>query len=220
MRPTLVLLPGLGADARVFSRQQAAFPGLVVPSWPEFQAGDSLPQFASRLVRSVPPGAPLYLGGSSFGGMVALELAALLRPQAVLLIGSCVGPESLAPLAHALRPLASFLPSAMFQPRPWALPLVLPTFGRLTRPQREVFWTMAKATPAPFLKWGVNAILSWKPSRVESPVHHIHGSLDRLIPIKRANPTVVVVGGGHLLPLTHPDEVTAFLSRVLSHGIR
>jgi pimeloyl-ACP methyl ester carboxylesterase len=75
---------------------------------------------------------------------------------------------------------------------------------------------MAERTPASFLKWGVEAILSWHPSPVAVPVHHIHGSRDRLIPIGRVQPNRVVSGGGHLLTLTHPEQVVAFLSEAAS----
>lgn len=83
MNSTIVLLPGLGADQRLFHPQQAAIPNLVIPSWPAPQPQDSLPTFAARLTDAIPRHESLYLGGSSFGGMVALELAARLRPKGV-----------------------------------------------------------------------------------------------------------------------------------------
>jgi pimeloyl-ACP methyl ester carboxylesterase len=73
---------------------------------------------------------------------------------------------------------------------------------------------MAAAVPASFLKWACGAVLSWQPTPSTVPVFHIHGDRDRLIPIDRVRPTDVVAGGGHLVSLTHPAEVTAFLRRV------
>ena len=77
MNPTVVLLPGLGADHRLFRSQHAVLPDIVIPAWPPTGADDSLASFAGRFVDSIPKADGLYLGGSSFGGMVALELAAL-----------------------------------------------------------------------------------------------------------------------------------------------
>src|SRR5215510_13793278 len=74
MHMTVVLLPGLGADERLFAPQRAVLPGLIVPRWPEPRRDDSLPRFAARLADAVPKSDDLFLGGSSFGGMVALEL--------------------------------------------------------------------------------------------------------------------------------------------------
>src|SRR3972149_5947698 len=96
MKPTIVLLPGLGADQRRFQLQPAATPDLLIPSWPVPRPQDSLPAYAARLADAIPSSDCLYLGGSSFGGMVALELAALLRPKGGILIGGCTSPGGVA----------------------------------------------------------------------------------------------------------------------------
>lgn len=142
-----------------------------------------------------------------------MEMAARLRPRGVLLIGSCTNPGSIAPRARSMRTLAKALPVSSFHPRRWSLPFVLPKFGRLTPEQRELFWRMASVTPASFLKWGVTAILSWRPTPVPVPVRNIHGSADRLIPLRLVRPDRVVAGGGHLLTLTHPREINEFLAQ-------
>src|SRR6185503_21033432 len=82
----LVLLPGLGADAALFEPQRAAFPGLEVPPWLDPHPGETLPAFAARMADRVGPTGPLVLGGVSFGGMVALEMARLVQPRAVVLV--------------------------------------------------------------------------------------------------------------------------------------
>jgi pimeloyl-ACP methyl ester carboxylesterase len=216
MSPTIVLLPGLGADRRLFRWQCEAMPGIVVPPWPDPAPDDSLATFAKRLAASIPASRSLYLGGSSFGGMVALELAALLRPKGVILIGSCTHPSSIAPIARRLMPLAKALPVRAFHPRRWSLPLILPKFGCLTPENRQLFVEMALTTPGSFLKWGIEAMLSWSPRPVAAPIHQIHGSADRLIPLPCVRRDRVVSGGGHLLPLTHPREVNRFLAEVVS----
>ena len=218
MKPTIVLLPGLGADQRLFQPQQAAMPDLLIPSWPVPRPQDSLPAYAARLADAIPSSDCLYLGGSSFGGMVALELAALLRPKGVILIGSCTSPGGIAPWARYMRIVAAALPVSSFHLHRWSLPLVLPKCGQLTAEQRDLFWRMASVTPASFLKWGVEAILSWRPTPLKVPVHHIHGSQDRLMPLRLVRPDRVVPGGGHFLTLTHPHEVTTFLAETVSRG--
>lgn len=212
----MVLLPGLAADHRLFGPQRAVLPDLVVPPWPTPQAGDTLATFASRLAPGLPKPENLILGGASFGGMVALELASLVRPRAVVLIGSGTGRESIAPLLRRLGELARALPASAFKPRRWLLPLVLPMFGRLARAQRRLFWSMARSTSGSFIQWGVTAILSWRPPPPPVPVRHIHGSHDRLIPLARVRPDRVIDGGGHLLTLTHSREVNAFLEEAIS----
>jgi len=117
-----------------------------------------------------------------------------------------------------MRLVAAALPVSVFHPRCWSLPFVLPKFGLLTSEQKELFWSMASRTPSSFLKWGIEAILSWRPTPAAVPVHQIHGSHDRLIPRSRVSPSKVVSGGGYLLTLTHPQEVTSFLVETVSNG--
>ena len=75
---------------------------------------------------------------------------------------------------------------------------------------------MLATVPAAFLKWGIEAVLCWRPTPVHRPIYHIHGALDRLIPVRRVNPTQIVPDGGHLLPLTHGEQVNSFLAYALS----
>src|SRR5213076_2537842 len=86
--PRLVLFPGLGADGRLFEPQREAFPHLKVPQWLEPRLRESLSEYGRRMAEGVveEPGVPVYLGGASFGGAVALEVARHVRPRAVFLI--------------------------------------------------------------------------------------------------------------------------------------
>ena len=78
--PRLVLLPGMGADERMFEEQRAAFPGLIVPPWLPARKRESLRDYAARMAETIRVERPFYLGGVSMGGMVALEMARYLKP--------------------------------------------------------------------------------------------------------------------------------------------
>src|SRR4051794_30719168 len=91
----LILLSGMAADERLFAPQRAAFPHLVVPAWIEPLAKEPLPAYAARLARQVDPGRPCIVGGASFGGLVALEMAHYLQARACVLISSVRSPREL-----------------------------------------------------------------------------------------------------------------------------
>ena len=89
------LIPGLGADERVF--QFLRLRGEVhVVRWLQPQsATETLANYAARLAKALPVEEACWLVGVSFGGVLALEVAQL-RPLArVVLISSFTGPSEL-----------------------------------------------------------------------------------------------------------------------------
>lgn len=211
---SLVLLPGLGADERLFAPQSKAFPHLHVPSWLRPNQGESLASYGQRMADGIDGAKPFYLGGVSFGGVVALEMATHLSPLAVILIGSCTSARSIPTYARALGFLARGLPSRMFQVPRIAMDFLAYRFGAVNAAQRELLFQMMKVTPPSFIKWGCSAIMKWTyAGTAKMPVHHIHGSADKIIPADLVKADVIVEGAGHLVNLTHPQEVNSFLRR-------
>ena len=104
--PPLILLSGMGADERVFAPQLRAFGQLVVPNWIEAKPEESLASYAARLAAAVDPKRPCFVGGASFGGFVAMEMARRLDAMAVFLIGSARSPAELPLRVRALRRLS------------------------------------------------------------------------------------------------------------------
>src|SRR5689334_9890540 len=102
----MLLLPGLGWDERIFRAQRSRFPDLRTPAWIDPQPKESLNAYAARLAKVVDPGCPCVVGGASFGGVVALEMAVHLRASACVLIGSIRSPWELAWRWRLLRPAA------------------------------------------------------------------------------------------------------------------
>jgi hypothetical protein len=44
-------------------------------------------------------------------------------------------------------------------------------------------------------------------------IYHIHGEVDHLIPIQNIEPDRTIKGGGHLINLTHAQEVNEFIKK-------
>jgi hypothetical protein len=99
----LFVLSGIGGDERLFDAQRAVRDirpiSWILPADPR----EPLIDFASRLSRQLPINEPFDIGGSSFGGMIALELARHTSPRHVFLFGSCCSPDAIAPSLRALR---------------------------------------------------------------------------------------------------------------------
>jgi pimeloyl-ACP methyl ester carboxylesterase len=210
----LILLPGMGADARMFEDQRRRFPQLTVPAWPALRPGETLRDFAARLADTVTITRDTVLGGASMGGMVALELARLKPPRAVVLLGSCRSPDAI--------PRSLLLAERLARPFPlWLLNLLRPfehlaraRLGPLTSPQKQLLHEMSRAHSMAFLAWAGRAILEW-PGVPDPgvPVLHVHGRLDRMILPGKVAADIMLEDAGHLPSMTHPEDVNTAIER-------
>jgi hypothetical protein len=100
-------------------------------------------------------------------------------------------------------------------PRPlW--PLVAWFFGARAPQHRQALYRLLAQAPTPFVQWGLSAILGWAPASAPATrLRHIHGTSDRLLPIRGVQPTEIVRGGGHFINVTHADEVNVCVRRTL-----
>lgn len=211
----LILLPGLGTDARLYALQKTAFPELIVPEWLPPKWNESLPQYAARMARAVDPGVPCYIGGVSFGGMVALEMTRHLNARACFLISTLRSARELPLWARVLGPGAWLLPPFTDRLLSWTGTALLNTMGRWMSSRAKTACTHLSKTRSVILPWACRNVVRWKPAPTPwpCPIFHLHGDRDVILPHRGTTPTQLVPKAGHLLPLTHPFVVNEFLRR-------
>src|SRR5262245_17462048 len=145
----LILLSGMGADERLFAAQQKAFGDVRLPRWIKPFDGERLSAYAARLAPLVDPGGPCIVGGASFGGIVALELARHLQARACVLISSVRSPQEL-PWWHRLLTPASFVgPDALAL----TAGMVAAASGRSLPAQANAGLRRVSRNDAAFLRW-------------------------------------------------------------------
>jgi pimeloyl-ACP methyl ester carboxylesterase len=209
----LILLSGMGADERLFAPQREAFPQLIVPRWIAPESNESLSKYAARLARQIEPAGPCFVGGASFGGFVALEMARHLQARACFLIGSIRSPDQLPLRIRALRACRG---AATRMPFEWVCRIAgvsTAACGALSAPSTRALLQQLSEADADFLRWACGAVLAWQPAAtpLSIPVYHIHGRRDRVLPVAGTTADVIVEGAGHVLSMTHAAEVNEFL---------
>jgi pimeloyl-ACP methyl ester carboxylesterase len=215
----IILLSGMAADERLFAPQLALFPNLRVQRWIEPYAHESIQQYAARVAKFVDPGRPCIVGGASFGGIVALEMAAHLPALACVLIGSVRSPSGIPLRWRWLKPIAWLGPDVLRR----LASIVLWLGSRfLKTPLKRTLRRLAQPEFT-FERWAMCAAVRWRPSagvrRVR--IFQIHGEADRVLPVKLTRAEVIVPGGSHALSLFNASAVNAFLADVVSsvsHG--
>jgi pimeloyl-ACP methyl ester carboxylesterase len=201
---SIYLLTGMTPDDRIFDRLVPLLPNCHVVKWLEPRPSESIVHYSHRLAETIPT-SNCFIGGVSFGGIVALELSRVVQPRGCFLISSIRNPEQLPPWLRMWRLIAFHHCQRM-----------LDAIGRLSTivPRRRRTRSTARLTKlagksGAWHRWATAAVLRWKPDHVMPPIRicHIHGDRDTTFPIRYVDPDVVVRDGGHVLPLTHPGDV-------------
>lgn len=208
-KPVYYTLSGLGADHRIFARLEAAGVSLVHIPWKQPYPGESLRDYAARLLADLPAG-KLSLMGLSFGGLVVQEMAAMRSVDNLVLLSTLTSAaERPAWMSWAGRlkldrvmPLRSYDWMEPIQNRNLGVTSQEPELLQLVREYR-------RQVNQEYLNWAIGQVLRWKaPSalRVTGKIHRFHGQHDRLFPraLRQTEVNIEVFpDAGHLLVYTH-----------------
>lgn len=208
----ILLLTGMTPDHRIFDRLLPLLPTATVVDWIPPNPCESIASYATRLSHNFEPNEPMVVCGVSFGGIVARELAIRLNARSCVLVSSVRSPSELPPWFRVCRNVppaiaAASMKSIGFVATHWPRKLKSASTWRLTK---------LAGNSGQWHRWATAAVLTWKPSSDADriPLIHIHGDRDATFPIRYTNADKVIRGGGHVLPLTHFDQIALTLRQV------
>lgn len=208
-------IPGLGADQRVF--RHIRLPDgyeLVHVTWLTPEKDELLAAYATRLAATLDNSQPFALVGLSFGGMVAAEISRLLHPETTILIASIPTAKQLPAYYRILAPLRL----ERIIPVKWFInaSIIKRLFTTETPEDKILLRQIISDTDPYFIRWALGAIQTWTLAEPPAQYFHIHGSADRLLPVRYVQPTHVLPGAGHLLVLNRASSVNRLLSEILA----
>lgn len=210
MKPKrVVLFSGMGGDDRLFRSIRIPEAEIVTPDHTEPAHGETLTQYASRVADDLDIQPAYIIGGVSFGGMLAGEIARQRPVAGLILLGSCLRPSRLPWSYRWLERLGRFIPDFVLGLRSWP-PLVRWRFAPLTHDAETCLIEMASCYPAEQLREFGRMVIDWPGvDNIPCPVLSIHGEWDRIIPLKCAEPDVILKDAGHAFTLTHADQTNS-----------
>ncbi len=209
------LIPGLGADERVFRRLRLMGEVRVLTWLPPQSPAEPLAYYAARLAQAVQIDEPCWLVGVSFGGLLAQEIGRL-RPLArIVLISSLSSPRDLPPLLRlaGATGLHRLLPFGMLK---WLPRLAQWFFGARGGTEYRLLRQILADTDPQFARWATAQLLCWPGPGL--PAVRLHGTRDRLLPAGAGPIDYLVPGAGHFLIVSHAATVSDFLNRLAVTG--
>lgn len=207
----IYFISGLGADSRAF--RKLIFPSdfeLIHLNWITPEINESLEHYALRLALKIDTSTPFYLIGLSFGGMLATEIAKKLNPAHTFIISS----------------------SPVFKNLPWyyktagrlSLQKLIPLnllkrtngigfkfMGAKTHEERTLMKQLILDSDPLFMKWALTCILKWRNNEHPLNLTHIHGTADRILPIKYNKPDIIINSGSHFMVYTNGKDISDYI---------
>jgi len=209
----IYIFSGLGVDKRVFKYMDFSDFDATFIEWitPEYK--ESIEHYAKRLTKQIQTEQPILVG-LSFGGIMAIEVAKHVATEKIILIASAKTRKEI-PFyyrwlgilkVHQLLPARIMKRANLFSY--WL-------FGIKTNEDKEILTEILNDTDPLFLKWAINEIVNWRNRRQYENLLHIHGTSDRILPIRFAKVDVEVKCGGHFMTINKYNELSQILKRLL-----
>lgn len=209
-------ISGMGADGRLFKhiRLPEGFQMHFV-TWITPDEKDTIPSYASRLIQQIDTKQPFALVGVSLGGIMAVEIAKLTTPVTTVIIGSIPVaahlPRYYATLGTSLG-LLRVLPGSVFK----RAAKLKRAFTRESSADKRLVLQMIDEADGNFLLWAMRAVLKWENKELPQPLWHIHGSRDIVFPVMLTRPSHTIRRCGHLVIMTHAEEVNRILQGIFT----
>jgi pimeloyl-ACP methyl ester carboxylesterase len=207
-KPQLFFISGLGADQRAFDRielegyEQTHLPW-IIPSW-----NDNMHSYAKKMANPIMEAENPVVIGLSLGGMLASEMTTFIPHMRAILVSSIKSPQE---RSNVLRMGRTFPIRRLMHPKLMHKMTFMWSMARgksLKKQESDHMIKMFKDQNDKFLSWAIYHPPKWRGTGDESRIHHIHGTADRMFPIKRIKNAVQVEGGSHLMVYTQGEEVT------------
>lgn len=208
------LISGMGLDERLFFRMNFEARRIHHIEWIEPLPRESIEDYARRLMDQIHDRGNIILVGVSFGGMMAIELAKLLRVEQVIIISSIKQKSELSPLLK----IGKFFPVYYLTTpgiRRTFRKLWSRFFGLLNDEAFEFFDDMFEKYSARYKTWATNKIANWQNETYPKNLVHIHGTKDLIFPANKIKDATWVENGSHGMVVNKAEIVSEHVNNVI-----
>ena len=213
MKQAVYCISGLGADEKIFNRLELEEVELRFIPWLRPEKKESIEAYAKRMASSINGKNPVILG-VSFGGIIGIEIARQMMVRKLIIVSSI---KSVAELPGWMQvsgklKLNKFLPIRSYK---FMEKLDNGRLGVSNTEEREMVRSYRRSADFVYLEWAIDRILNWKNTWVPPNLVHIHGSGDKIFPIKRIKADYVLDGATHLMIYNRAKEVSRYITSEL-----
>lgn len=201
-------ISGLGADMRVFNFLKLDY-SITPIEWIEPRKKETLYDYSIRLSNKIDTKSKFILLGVSFGGIVATEISKQLKPTLTILISSAEKESEIRPIFRFIAKigLLRILPSTCFRPPKFIAHYLFGTKNK------KLLNEIIKDTDLKFTKWAVIQLTIWNNQKTVRNIIRIHGTNDKLIPLKSLNDGELIEKGEHFMIVDRANEISNIINK-------
>ena len=208
MDKTIYLIPGVGADEFVFKNLTFPPEMEVIPlKWEKPKKKEPLRDYVKRLLPQIKKDTEPIFVGLSFGGIVSIELAKLVKTHKIFIISSIK--------THFERPYKMSLFSMLKFYRLFPAKLAVKfdfwhrwAFGSVTKEDRELIDQLIQRVDLKFNKWAVDQAILWNNNEIPENLVHIHGDSDAIFPHIYIRNYYRIRGGTHFMIVNKAKQIS------------
>ncbi|MEO8108704.1 MAG: alpha/beta hydrolase [Ginsengibacter sp.] len=174
---------------------------------------ENIAAYAKRMSENIKHENPVLLG-LSFGGIMCIEMAKMIKTEKVILISSV---KSFREMPRWMRLTGKSQIHKIFPLRSFRLfePIQNYNLGITNKAELNLVKEYRKNIGQQYTNWAANEIVNWKNDWQPENVVHIHGTNDHIFPIKKINADYVIQGGGHFMIMNKAAEINTLLKDIL-----
>lgn len=194
------LIPGLAASSTIFEYIKLPEDTFEIfyLEWFLPLDNESIENYALRMTKEIKHENPVLIG-VSFGGIVAQEMALLIKTRKVIIISSVKSNAEL-PLRMKIAKSTKaykFIPTQLLSNID---ALAKYAFGENVVTKRlKMYEKYLQMRDQKYLDWAIENVILWRRTESDSKVIHIHGDADAVFPIRHIKNSIVIKGATHTL---------------------
>jgi pimeloyl-ACP methyl ester carboxylesterase len=209
MSQTIYCISGLGADEQIFSNLHLPGYELVCLHWLQPIPHESFADYAKRMYAQMTDPKPILLG-VSFGGMLGIEIAKQFPVKKLILISS-VKIKTEQPWWMRAAGKLKLHQLVRARPHPLLYPIENYFLGVKEKEEVELAIRFRKEVNKDYLQWAIHNIVTYSNVTMPDNILHIHGTADKLFPLRHVNAHYKIKGGGHFMVYNRADEISRIL---------
>lgn len=215
MNSKVYFLSGLGADSRTFSKLNLPFKDRIEHiEWIKPKSSDTIVSYAQKLIDHYAISEEDTLVGVSFGGMMAIEINALIQNKQTIIISSAASNKEISGFIRAtvwMRMNRLIPKSKLNKPNPF----VRHGFGAKSKEDKRSLDNVISNTDVDFAYWAFEQIGKWDRKERSKGVIKIHGDQDKIIKINNQSSDYTVKNGGHMMVMNMAEEISQILTDII-----